>query len=98
MVTVPIAEELAFRPLRKFVSSDFETVSPREFTWLALIASSILFGALHQQWLAGTIAGLLFAYAFYRGGRLSEAIYAHATANALLAAYVMATGHWSLWG
>jgi exosortase E/protease (VPEID-CTERM system) len=99
VVTVPIAEELAFRGylIRKFVSSDFETVSAREFTWFSFIASSALFGAFHAEWIAGTIAGMLFAYAIYRRGSLGGAIYAHATANALLAAYVLATGRWSLW-
>ena len=99
VVTVPIAEELAFRGylLRKFVASNFEAVSPREFTWVSFVASSLLFGVLHQEWLAGTIAGMILAYAVYRRGRLADAIYAHATANALLAAYVLITGHWSLW-
>lgn len=99
VVTVPIAEELAFRGylIRKFISSDFETVSPHQFTWVALIASSVLFGALHHEWIAGTIAGMLFAHAMYRRGSLGDAIYSHATANALLAAYVLLTGRWSLW-
>ena len=99
VATVPIVEELAFRGylLRKFVVSDFETVSPRRFTWFSFLASSLLFGVLHQEWIAGTIAGMIFAYAIYRRGRLGDAIYAHATANALLAAYVLATGRWSLW-
>ncbi len=99
VVTVPIAEELAFRGylIRKFIASDFETVPLREFTWVSFIASSVLFGALHHEWIAGAIAGMLFAYAMYRRGSLGDAIYAHATANALLAAYVLITGHWSLW-
>ena len=98
-VTVPVAEELAFRGylLRKLIASDFETVSARKFTWFSFVASSILFGALHQEWIAGTIAGMLFAYAVYRRGSIGDAILAHSTANALLAAYVLATGSWSLW-
>jgi exosortase E/protease (VPEID-CTERM system) len=99
VVTVPIAEELAFRGylIRKLVSSDFETVSPRAFTWFSFLASSVLFGALHHEWIAGTIAGMLFAYAVYRRGSIGDAIYAHATANALLAVYVLLAGRWSLW-
>jgi CAAX prenyl protease-like protein len=67
------------------------------FTWPSFIISSVAFGALHQSWIAGVIAGGLFAIAIYYRGRLADAITAHATANALLAVYVMATGSWSLW-
>ena len=99
VVIVPIAEELAFRGylLRRFVSIDFEHVGPSRFTWLAILGSSALFGALHTQWLAGTVAGVLFAMAFYRRGYLSDAIVSHSVANGMLAAYVLATGRWFLW-
>lgn len=99
VVIVPIAEELAFRGylLRRFVSIDFEQVGPSRFTWLAILGSSALFGALHTQWLAGTVAGVLFAMAFYRRGYLSDAIVSHSVANGMLAAYVLATGRWFLW-
>jgi exosortase E/protease (VPEID-CTERM system) len=99
IVTVPIAEELAFRgyAIRKLISADFESVPPGAFTWLSFAVSSILFGALHGNWVAGSIAGVAFAIALYRRGALSDAVVAHATANALLAAYVLATHSWSLW-
>jgi exosortase E/protease (VPEID-CTERM system) len=99
-VTVPIAEELAFRGflLRRFVSKDFESVPFTRFTWFALLASSALFGALHGSlWFAGIVAGLLYAFAVIRRGRIGEAAAAHATTNALLAAYVLAYGQWHLW-
>ena len=99
VVTVPIAEELAFRGylLRKLVNSDFARVEFSSFTMLSFVVSSVLFGMLHQQWLAGVIAGMLFAIAMYRRGAIIDAIIAHSTANAMLAAYVLATHHWSLW-
>jgi CAAX prenyl protease-like protein len=99
VVTVPIAEELAFRGylLRKLVDSDFARVDCNRFTLLSFVVSSVLFGMLHQQWLAGVIAGMLFALAMYRRGAIVDAIVAHATANAMLAAYVLATNQWSLW-
>jgi len=99
-ITVPIAEELAFRGflLRRLVSPDFESVSFTGFTWVALVVSSVLFGALHgSHWPAGIVAGLVYAYAVIRRGRIGEAIAAHATTNALLAAYVLAFGQWQLW-
>jgi len=99
VITVPLAEELAFRGylLRKLIASNFESVPFDAFTWTSFIISSVAFGALHQSWIAGVIAGGLFALAMYRRGRLADAIAAHATANALLAIYVIATGCWSLW-
>lgn len=99
VITVPLAEELAFRGylLRKLVASDFESVPFDSFTWTSFIVSSIAFGALHQSWVAGILAGTLFALAMYRRGRLADAIAAHATANTLLAIYVIVTGSWSLW-
>ena len=99
VLTVPVAEELAFRGylIRKLVASDFETVPAGQFTWFSFVASSLLFGLLHQQWIAGTIAGMLFAIAFYRRGRICDAVVAHASANAILAAYVLGTHQWSLW-
>jgi CAAX prenyl protease-like protein len=99
-ITVPIAEELAFRGflLRRLVSQDFESVSFTRFNWFALVVSSVLFGALHgSRWPAGIVAGLVYAYAVMRRGRIGEAVAAHATTNALLAAYVLAFGQWQLW-
>jgi CAAX prenyl protease-like protein len=99
VVTVPMAEELAIRGylLRKLISPDFELVDPRRFTWLSFLLSSILFGAMHQRWFAGALAGMAFALALYRRGRLSDAIIAHAAGNAFIAAFVLISGNWSLW-
>jgi exosortase E/protease (VPEID-CTERM system) len=99
-ITVPIAEELAFRGFlqRRLISPDFESVSFTRFTWLALVVSSVLFGALHgSRWPAGIVAGLLYSYAVVRRGRIGEAVAAHATTNALLAAYVLVSGQWQYW-
>jgi exosortase E/protease (VPEID-CTERM system) len=99
VVTVPLAEELAFRGYvtRRLIATEFQAVPLGRFTWFSFLVSSALFGALHGRWLAGILAGMLFAVALYRRGELSDAILAHATTNALVAAYVLATGSWSLW-
>jgi CAAX prenyl protease-like protein len=99
VVTVPIAEELAFRGYlgRRLVDADFERVPLRTFTWLAFVVPSVLFGVMHGRWLAGTLAGMGYALVLYRRGELADAISAHAITNALIAAYVLATGHWLLW-
>jgi exosortase E/protease (VPEID-CTERM system) len=100
VLLVPIAEELAFRGflLRRLRSVDFETLAPRAAGMLPLLLSSIGFGLCHGSlWFAGTLAGLAFGALYMRTGRLSEAIAAHVTANALIAVGVLAAGRWQLW-
>ncbi|HKV53010.1 MAG TPA: CAAX prenyl protease-related protein [Candidatus Binataceae bacterium] len=100
VVTVPIAEELAFRGflLRRFLSSDFAAVSFRRFSWIAFLGSSILFGLLHgNRWIVGTLAGAIYALSVQRRGRLGNAVVAHAITNTLLAVDVVGFHHWGLW-
>ncbi|MDH4283188.1 MAG: exosortase E/protease, VPEID-CTERM system, partial [Myxococcales bacterium] len=99
VVVVPVAEELAFRGylLRRLIDADFTAVSPKHFTAISFIISSVAFGALHGRWLAGIIAGMIYAAAQYRRGQISDAIVAHAVTNGLLAAYVLVFGHWAFW-
>ncbi len=100
LVIAPIVEELAFRGylLRKLVADEFERVPFNRFTLASFLISSLAFGLLHQGWLVATIAGMIFALAMYRRGRLSDAIGAHAAANGALVAYACVTGHWSVLG
>ncbi len=100
VVTVPIAEELAFRGflLRRLRAADFEGVKWSAVSWTALAISSLLFGMLHgPRWPAGTLAGLLFGWLAMRQAKIGEAVAAHAAANALIALYVLAAGQWQLW-
>jgi exosortase E/protease (VPEID-CTERM system) len=100
VIIVPIAEELAFRGflLRRLQSSDFETVTWKTFAWAPFLISSVAFGLLHgERWLAGTIAGAIFALAQLRRGRIGDAIAAHSVANVLVAAWVLIAGDWQLW-
>lgn len=98
-VTVPIAEELAFRGflLRRLIDGDFTSVSLQRWTPLAVIVSSVAFGALHQAYLGGTLAGLAFALAQRARGRLGDAIVAHAITNGLIAVDVLMRGSFDLW-
>jgi CAAX prenyl protease-like protein len=99
VVTVPLAEELAFRGFltRRLIAADFQEVPPGRFTWPSFLGSSIAFGLLHQRWLAGTLAGMAYALVYYRRGRIADAVLAHATTNALIAAWVLTTGDWATW-
>ena len=99
IVTVPIAEELAFRGylIRRIMSLDFERLSPQAYTAGSLAISSLAFGMLHgSRWIAGTVAGLIYAAVFIRRGRIGDAVVAHAITNGLLAASVLVTGQWNL--
>lgn len=100
VVTVPIAEELAFRGflLRRMISADFEKVGLQRWSFLAVVGSSVAFGLLHgDRWIAGTVAGLFYALAQKWRGRIGDAVVAHGVTNALIAVWVLWGGHWSLW-
>jgi exosortase E/protease (VPEID-CTERM system) len=98
VVLVPIAEELAFRGYlqRVLISRDFERVAPAHFTWLSFVVTSLLFGMMHQRWLAAAIAGALYALLVYRSNRLSDAIAAHAASNLIIFIWAVTAGQWTL--
>jgi len=106
VVTVPIAEELAFRGYlaRRFISREFDSVSFSSLTVLSICLSSAVFGLEHmknlmdwQHLVLGTVAGLAFAAALRWRGRMGDAVVAHAVSNLLLAAWVLGLGDWAQW-
>ncbi len=99
VVMVPLAEELAFRGYltRRLISADFQAIPPGHFTWWSLLVSSLVFGALHGRFVAGTLAGVAYAMAYRRRGELTDAVLAHGVTNGLIAFTVLAMGVWSLW-
>jgi exosortase E/protease (VPEID-CTERM system) len=99
-ITVPIAEELAFRGYlaRRIVDRKFEAIPFSAVTLLSVALSSLAFGLMHgKQWLVGIVAGLAFAAVMKWRGRLSDAIVAHGTCNLLLAIWVLSRGDWAQW-
>jgi exosortase E/protease (VPEID-CTERM system) len=99
VVIVPVCEELAFRGylLRRLVERDFASVSPKAWTPLALVGSSLAFGLVHDRWIAASIAGVAYAAVTLRSGNLGSAIVAHALSNGIIAAWVLVAGDLSLW-
>jgi exosortase E/protease (VPEID-CTERM system) len=100
VITVPIAEELAFRGYlaRRIMCRDFADVPFMRLSLVAVGVSSLAFGIMHgQHWLLGIVAGLAFAVVLRRRGRMGDAVVAHAVSNLLLAAWVLARGDWGLW-
>jgi CAAX prenyl protease-like protein len=100
VVTVPLAEELAYRGylLRRLSSVRFESASFSAARWPALALSAVAFGVVHGRfWIAGIIAGFAYGALAMRTNKLGESVAAHATTNALIAAEVLLFRHWSLW-
>lgn len=100
VVTVPLAEELAFRGYlaRRIMARDFDSVAFTRLSFVAITLSSIAFGLLHgQHWLLGIAAGLAFSSLLRRRGRIGDAVVAHAVSNLLLAIWVLTQNAWSLW-
>lgn len=98
-LVVPIMEELFWRSflLRWLSQQQFQLVAPQSIPWHYIVVSSILFGIEHNTWLAGVIAGIIYAWIYRRSGNLWVAIFAHAVTNAVLGGWIVLTGSWQYW-
>lgn len=96
---VPVMEELFWRSLvmRWLDRQEFLKLNPRDVSWRALLASSVVFGLEHDLWLAGIIAGLAYGELYRRSGNLWAPIFAHGVTNGLLGAWVLWSGQWHYW-
>jgi membrane protease YdiL (CAAX protease family) len=61
------------------------------------VVSSIVFGVLHTNAVAGFAVGLLYGQLYRGRGRLGDAVLAHAVTNALVAIEALALGHHGRW-
>jgi exosortase E/protease (VPEID-CTERM system) len=92
VVIVPLVEELFFRGYlleRLDRGGMLGAVA-------ALVVTSVAFGVLHDRWLAGSLAGLLFGLVYFRRRNVTDAIVSHASANAVIAAVALMRGGWHL--
>ena len=91
-ILVPYAEELAFRGFfQNWLAAWFRN------PWFALAVTSIAFGFVHSNVLAGALAGLAYGLVKIHRQNIWDAIFSHALTNFLLALYVLVTGYWSFW-
>jgi exosortase E/protease (VPEID-CTERM system) len=100
VITVPIAEELAYRGylMRRLQRVEFDQLPFSEVHLVPICLASVIFGFMHGLlWLPGIFAGLAYGGLSVRRGGLGEPILAHATTNALIAIAVLAWGQWQLW-
>lgn len=98
-VIVPVMEELFWRSflLRWLDQHDFMPYDPRKVTLRAMLLCALLFASAHNLWLAGLLAGLVYSLVYVRGGNLWLPIISHATTNAALGWWILATQHWQFW-
>ena len=99
VVLVPVFEELFWRSflIRWLIADDFTRVPIGRVTPMAAAVSSVVFGAVHPEWLPGVLTGLCWAWLVWRTKSLSACVVSHATANLALGLYVLATGQWKFW-
>ena len=99
VIIIPIVEELLFRGylLARLSKQEITLNSAMIFSWKGLIFSSILFGILHSNLLAGTFAGLAYGIVRFRSASILDAVIAHGVTNLLLSLMVIYTSNWSMW-
>jgi len=99
VLVVPVMEELFWRGflIRWLDNEDFRMVPVGVFSWRAFAITVALFGAEHNQWLAGLICGALYNWLLRRTRSITACVIAHAVSNAALAAWVLARGDWKFW-
>ena len=99
VLVVPVMEELFWRAflIRWLVDEKFKGVPVGKFTWPSFAITVGLFGAEHNQWLAGLVCGALYNWLLYRTRSVFACVVAHAVSNAALAGWVLARGDWKFW-
>lgn len=98
-LVVPCMEEMFYRSFvyRYVIQPNFEAVSLQKFHKISFLVTSILFGLVHYEWLAGILCGFAYQYLVLKHGRLGEAMTAHAVSNLLLGFWVIFKGAWNFW-
>lgn len=98
-VIVPVMEELFWRSflLRWIDRQDFLHQSPARASLRAILVCAGLFALEHHLWLAGFAAGVVYVLVYVYGRNLWLAVISHATTNALLGGWIIATRSWHLW-
>lgn len=95
VILVPLAEELFFRDHleTRLRGAAPDAPAPLWRTAGAVAVSAALFAALHDRWAEAFVAGVVFSLVLRRGGRIADAVAAHAVANLIVFAVAVATGN-----
>lgn len=96
---VPPLEEVFYRSFlyRYIASPNFLAVRLNTFLPLPFLATAIVFGFEHSEWLAGILCGIAYQWLVLRKNRLGDAMTAHAITNFLLGVWVVWHGAWNFW-
>ena len=98
-LVIGVIEEFFWRGFlyRWLMGLDFTRVPPGKFDWIPFLVTAAVFGAEHQEWLAGLLAGLLYGWLYVRTRDLWSAVLAHVTTNLLLGVYVLQFRQYLYW-
>ena len=98
-IVVPPLEEVFYRSFlyRYIAKQNFQSVPLGQFGWTPFLATSIVFGATHREWLAGILCGFAYQGLVCWKQRLGDAMSAHAITNFLLGLWVIWKGAWHFW-
>jgi CAAX prenyl protease-like protein len=98
-LVVPALEEVFFRSFfyRWIARPDFEALPLNHFAWKPFVLTAVMFGFIHNEWLAGILCGFAYQWLVLRKSRLGDAMTAHAITNFLLGIYVVWKGAWHFW-
>lgn len=98
-LVVPALEEVFFRSFlyRWIVKPNFTDLPLNYFSWKTFLITAVLFGFIHDQWLAGIFCAFAYQWLVLRKNRLGDAMTAHGITNCLLGIYVVWKGAWHFW-
>lgn len=98
-LVVPPLEEAFFRSyLYRWVAKpEFTDLPLNYFGWKPFLVTAVLFGLIHNQWLAGILCAFAYQGLVLRRNRLGDAMTAHGITNCLLGIYVVWKGAWQFW-
>jgi CAAX prenyl protease-like protein len=96
---VPPLEEAFYRSFlyRYIANQDFLSVPLDKFLPVPFLATAVIFGLSHNEWLAGILCGAAYQWLVLRKNRLGDAMTAHAITNCLLGVWVVGRGAWNFW-
>ena len=98
-IVVPPLEEMFYRSFlyRYFIRTDFQNLPLNHRHVLSWVVTSLLFGLVHYEWLAGILCGLAYQWLVISKNRLGDAMTAHAITNFILGMYIVWRGAWGFW-
>ncbi len=98
-IVVPPLEEMFYRSFlyRYFIRTDFQNLPLNHRHVLSWVVTSLLFGLVHYEWLAGILCGLAYQWLVLSKNRLGDAMTAHAITNFILGIYIVWRGAWGFW-